>query len=191
MFNYDEIGEKIKGLAKWVAIVEAILFVISGLVMLASGYTALIISGLITIILGPIIAWVSSWLLYGFGEIVSSAILYQNRTEREIQKRTTNYLSKGSSSVSKKATPDNCSFCGNALPANASYCEKCGGTVTRNTTSAKHTPAAQPFAFRPQSPAPTISSAKQGKPYKACPHCGETVTSNVCGMCGKTNNLFD
>ena len=23
-----------------------------------------------------------------------------------------------------------------------------------------------------------------------CPHCGETVQSNTCGMCGKSNNLF-
>ncbi len=26
---------------------------------------------------------------------------------------------------------------------------------------------------------------------KRCPHCGEYVTSGICGMCGNTNNLFD
>ena len=30
----------------------------------------LIIYGLLTILLGPIVAWVSSWTLYGFGELV-------------------------------------------------------------------------------------------------------------------------
>ena len=25
---------------------------------------------------------------------------------------------------------------------------------------------------------------------KHCPHCGDTVTSKVCDMCGKENNLF-
>ena len=26
---------------------------------------------------------------------------------------------------------------------------------------------------------------------KRCPHCGETVTSSTCGMCGRENDLFD
>lgn len=26
---------------------------------------------------------------------------------------------------------------------------------------------------------------------KRCPHCGEVVTSDTCGMCGKKNNLYD
>lgn len=26
---------------------------------------------------------------------------------------------------------------------------------------------------------------------KKCPYCGEIVSSNQCGMCGKVNNLFD
>ena len=33
-------------------------------------------------------------------------------------------------------------------------------------------------------------SHSQSYQYKTCPHCGETVTSNTCSMCGKENNLF-
>ena len=33
----------------------------------------------------------------------------------------------------------------------------------------------------------TVSSSNT----KRCPHCGETVQSNMCTLCGKKNNLFD
>lgn len=63
---YEDIGGKIKGLAKGTFIVEAIGAIIAGLVLLANenGF------GLILLLGGPIVAWVSSWLLYAFGELV-------------------------------------------------------------------------------------------------------------------------
>ena len=64
---YDNIGGKIKGLATATFIVEAIASVIAGIALLI--YTE---EWWCTLILfcGPIVAWVSSWLLYGFGEII-------------------------------------------------------------------------------------------------------------------------
>ena len=66
---YDNIGEKIKGLAKAAFIVEAIVAAIVGIALLASDED-LIFTGLLVLLVGPIIAWVSSWLLYGFGELI-------------------------------------------------------------------------------------------------------------------------
>ena len=66
---YDNIGGKIKGLAKAVFIVEAIAAVIAGIALLAID-DDLILFGVLTLILGPAVAWVSSWLLYGFGELI-------------------------------------------------------------------------------------------------------------------------
>ena len=66
---YDNIGKKIKGLAKWMFIVEAIAAAIAGLALMFTD-EELIIFGLLALLLGPIVAWVSSWLLYGFGELV-------------------------------------------------------------------------------------------------------------------------
>ena len=69
---YDNIGEKIKGLAKWTFIVEAIVAVITGIAMMMVGEgEELSFYGLLVMLLGPIAAWVSSWLLYGFGEIIT------------------------------------------------------------------------------------------------------------------------
>ena len=64
---YDNIGGKIKGLAKATFIVEAIAAVITGIVLWID--TGELQYALI-LFCGPIVAWVSSWLLYGFGEII-------------------------------------------------------------------------------------------------------------------------
>ena len=80
MFNYDNIGEKIKSWAKWIAIVESVLSVIGGILVMVNeigGGDSWLLMGPLLMILGPMIAWVSSWLLYGFGEIVSASIIYQ------------------------------------------------------------------------------------------------------------------
>lgn len=66
---YKNIGPKIKGLAKAIVIVEAIVSVIIGIALMASD-DGLVVSGLLVMLVGPTVAWVSSWVLYGFGELV-------------------------------------------------------------------------------------------------------------------------
>jgi len=69
---YDNIGGKIKGLAKASFIVAAIAEVITGIALMATDED-LIGYGLLVMFVGPIVAWVSSWLLYGFGELIDKA----------------------------------------------------------------------------------------------------------------------
>ncbi len=73
---YDKIGSKIKGLAKVIFIVEAIVTVITGIALISSDVDI----GILVIALGPIIAWVSSWLLYGFGELIDKACDIEHNT---------------------------------------------------------------------------------------------------------------
>ena len=67
MFN--EVGKKIKGLAKGLFVVEAIGAVIAGIGVISEGGDSVII-GLLTMIIGPAVAWVCALLLYGFGELI-------------------------------------------------------------------------------------------------------------------------
>ena len=69
---YNNIGGKIKGLAKASFIVAAIAAVITGIALMATDED-LILYGLLVMVVGPIVAWVSSWLLYGFGELIDKA----------------------------------------------------------------------------------------------------------------------
>ena len=71
---YKNIGKKIKGLAKATFIVEAISAVITGMILGIVWYSwgeyegAFVALGIM--VGGPIIAWVSTWILYGFGELI-------------------------------------------------------------------------------------------------------------------------
>lgn len=69
---YNNIGGKIKVLAKLGFIVEAIILVLAGIGLMVST-EEMLITGLIVMVVGPIISWVSSWLLYGFGELIDKA----------------------------------------------------------------------------------------------------------------------
>ena len=67
---YENIGGKIKGLASVLFVVGLIGAIFAGALLLIDEQVAL---GLLTIIGGPIICWVSSWFLYGFGELIDKA----------------------------------------------------------------------------------------------------------------------
>ena len=63
---FDNIGGKIKGLAKVLFWLEVIAAVIVGLVLVedTDGLS------LLFAIAGVLVAWISAWFLYGFGEII-------------------------------------------------------------------------------------------------------------------------
>ena len=65
---YNNIGGKIKVLAIVIGIVEAVSAVITGMVLCSDSY--MVGSGFLTMLLGPVVAWISSWFLYAFGELV-------------------------------------------------------------------------------------------------------------------------
>lgn len=64
---YTDIGKKIQNWAKWIFIAEAITAVISAFVLMGNSDIFL---GLLLLICGPLAAWVSSWILYAFGQLV-------------------------------------------------------------------------------------------------------------------------
>ncbi|MBQ1194721.1 MAG: hypothetical protein IIX44_00580 [Clostridia bacterium] len=66
---YDNIGGKIKGLAKATFFVEAISAIIVGIIWMSETDVDNI-GAWCLIIFGPYIAWSSSWVLYGFGELI-------------------------------------------------------------------------------------------------------------------------
>ena len=67
-FLYNNIGRKIQHLAFWGFVVEAIGAVVGGVAMLIDENAV----GIVLLIVGPIVAWVSSWLLYAFGQLVEN-----------------------------------------------------------------------------------------------------------------------
>ena len=81
---YDNIGSKIKNLAKWIFIVEAIGAIITGLVLMFTD-NDFILYGFLALVCGPIVAWVGSWILYAFGELVENTCDNESNTRMIIQ----------------------------------------------------------------------------------------------------------
>ena len=80
---YDNIGGKIKNWAVWIFVVEAIAAVIGGIALIANNNGLV---GFLTVVLGPIAAWVSSWLLYGFGQLIENSDIIAAEYSRKNEK---------------------------------------------------------------------------------------------------------
>ena len=66
---YQQIGKKIKTLAVVIAVIGMIFCVIWGLLLIVSD-TGFDIVGLLCLLVGPVLCWLGSFVLYGFGELV-------------------------------------------------------------------------------------------------------------------------
>ena len=85
---YGNIGKKIKCLAIAMFIAEAVTLVIWGMVLIAID-EYLIAIGLLMVFFGPLVAWISTWLLYAFGELVDKATAIERNTRKTENKSQT------------------------------------------------------------------------------------------------------
>lgn len=72
---FTNIGSKIKGATKVFCWLLIALFVIIGVALLVSDA---VLNGIIVLIAGPLATWVSSFVLYGFGELVENSCIQTN-----------------------------------------------------------------------------------------------------------------
>lgn len=79
---YDNIGGKIKGLAKAAFIIGSIADVIIGINFMSEYYgeEAMVLIGLLIMIFGPLVALFSSWITYGFGELIDQTCAIARNT---------------------------------------------------------------------------------------------------------------
>lgn len=136
---YDFIGDKIKGLAKAIFFVEAIAAIITGIALLLNEEPLI---GILILVLGPIVAWVSSWLLYGFGQLIDNSDTLVTLIGKQLDQTENNSKSKTNSqniaeekvlqsiknfrsaSSNTSATIKRCPHCGERV--NSKVCDVCG-----------------------------------------------------------------
>ena len=114
---YENIGSKIKNWAKWIFVIEAIGAVITGLVLLFTD-EYLILYGLLTLVCGPIVAYVGSWILYAFGELVEDVHAIRNKEGTTEEKAKREIETRAKLEAEEKAT----------LSAMVFFCSKCNQT---------------------------------------------------------------
>lgn len=83
-FNFDNIGGKIKNLAKWSCWITILLIWIAApiafIALVADDWTAYLCwIPLVGAIVGPIFVWVGSWVMYAFGEFVEDVHAIRNK----------------------------------------------------------------------------------------------------------------
>ena len=99
---YKNIGAKIKGLAKIICIVTAIVWIVFGfvLVLLEDSSTEVRLIGFLAMIVGPLFCWIAGFLLYGYGELIEQnceinqelKLLTKHIREQEERKEEENIL---------------------------------------------------------------------------------------------------
>lgn len=109
---FDDIGDKLKTVAKvfcWIGIVFS---VIMAIVLFASNdrYNPTILPGFICLIIGPLASWLGSLTLYGFGELI-------DLTQRNNQLLKTLSPAKPSSAPAKSSTPSKPEYVRHGSPA--------------------------------------------------------------------------
>ena len=137
---FTNIGNKIRTLAKVLCIIGIVLAALSGLIMMISGismlgysYTAgagvaLIFGGLVSAALGALLAWVGSFVLYGYGQLIHSV---QNMEAKICGNETPGYDGGNSAfaytaPITSNGGGKTCPNCGASNSEMSHYCEKCG-----------------------------------------------------------------
>ena len=110
---YANIGEKIKTLAMGVFLIGSLVSVFAGISLLITTEKTIF---LLMLICGPIFSWISSWLIYGFGEIINTLKQIETKdkqdnqtkiseAKRTTEKRTEHIAEKESSCPIQKTAP--------------------------------------------------------------------------------------
>ncbi len=74
---FDNVGGKIKGLARVLLILGTVISVLAGFILVAGDFATI---GIPVLLLGPLLSLISAWFLYGFGEIVENTSAINRNT---------------------------------------------------------------------------------------------------------------
>ena len=152
---FDNIGRKIKTLASVLAWIGIVLSIIYGLILLADGKDDNVVVGVIIIVVGSLCSWLSSFVLYGFGQLIenSDILVDQNgilisqgkkqvatpATTDTTQKQTDAPLPVKSSPLPQTDTSNStvkhrvrCTTCGNMVNCDENFCRTCGAAIKGN-----------------------------------------------------------
>ena len=82
---FSNVGSKLKVFAKITAWIGIVICVIYGFVMLVS-MEGMALIGLLIMTVGSLVAWISSLVLYGFGELVENSSIIANKKNTSFPK---------------------------------------------------------------------------------------------------------
>lgn len=159
---YADIGKKIKNWAIWCFIIEALGAIITGLAFIIIEGIEYAWWALLVLIFGPIVAFVGSWLLYGFGELIEKTDKNESNTAAILNILNNSHKSNSNAQQTNKA-------------------EYTTQHTQKNSENATHANMAPKASYHPQKESPTDGTI-------FCPSCGFEQSQDriVCFKCGKS-----
>lgn len=103
---FENIGAKIKALAVGIMVIGIILYILIGIIVMFIGIGeeegGMILIGFLIMALGTLIAWISSWFLYGYGELIDKV----SKMEAKLPNMEQNYQIWSSAAASPQGNPN-------------------------------------------------------------------------------------
>lgn len=96
---FDNIGSKIKYLAQTITIISIICYAAIGLALMIAG-SALI--GFAVILIGLLLSWVSSFLLYGFGQLIENSDILVEISKPHLRGKKSKSVSETKNEIDEK-----------------------------------------------------------------------------------------
>ncbi|MBE6913199.1 MAG: zinc ribbon domain-containing protein [Ruminococcaceae bacterium] len=115
---FKNISGKIKALAEGVCLLGIIGSVLAGGMIISEGDEGI---GLLVMLIGAFLSWISSFVLYGFGQLIENTDIMANRKEETKEK-----LQESSAPSMKNATLVVCPSCGAKVSGDTKFCNICG-----------------------------------------------------------------
>ena len=76
---FENIGKKIKGLTKTIFYIGCAIPIVVGIILMAMEEDLLLV-GLLVMVVGVFLSWISVWLLYGYGELIDKVCDIERNT---------------------------------------------------------------------------------------------------------------
>lgn len=139
---FKNIGNKIRVLAKVICIIGFVVAGISGLSLIIFGCTlfssrytigpaiGIIFAGLLVAALGALFAWVGSFVLYGYGQLIHSVQSIEKKVlgdeYKDYDSLPNTSFTGVNNSYQSQPSYKTCPYCNTANAANSSFCVGCG-----------------------------------------------------------------
>ena len=194
---FDNIGGKIKSLATILAVLGIIASIIIGCTILDAGGSGLF--GVLTIVGGALLSWLSSFALYGFGQLIETNQSIDSKLDRLIQKTSGPFesLDMGTGKTGAASSPNL-----NTRTKILNVCESCHKEIEKYPCPhCGFSPKLKEIPIHPLQKedgsivCPRCGTPQQGDRYR-CFSCGQTFINHQpdvpywCGSCG-TAGPFD
>ena len=115
---FENIGGKIKGLAVVIFTIFTIAAVIAAFFLIGTGSDGLALFGILLLVLGPLTALITSWFLYGFGQLIENSDILVSQSKKQPTRISKQSAPSTTTDVKRcpicgeKVTSKTCSFCG-------------------------------------------------------------------------------